>query len=67
MESSSAPGTYGGSPFNTIGAGTGWSAMANLVRELDEQKIQSYKDDIDTILVFVRLSVLIRALLLIYM
>ncbi|KAI0826297.1 hypothetical protein BC629DRAFT_1578683 [Irpex lacteus] len=26
--------------------------MANLVRELDEQKIQSYKDDIDTILVF---------------
>lgn len=41
--------------------------MANLVRELDEQKIQSYKDDIDTILVFVRLSVLIRTLLLIYM
>lgn len=28
--------------------------MARIVREIDEQKIQNYKDDIDTILVFVR-------------
>lgn len=53
-----------GSPFlprvsrerapNYEGFGTGWPAMARIVREIDEQKIQNYKDDIDTILVFVR-------------
>ncbi|KAI0753923.1 hypothetical protein BC629DRAFT_1174780 [Irpex lacteus] len=32
--------------------GTGWSAMARIVREVDEQKIQGYKEDIDSILVF---------------
>lgn len=36
--------------------GTGWSAMSKIVREVDEQKIQDYKEDIDTILVFVRLK-----------
>ncbi|KAI0689393.1 hypothetical protein BC835DRAFT_1232096, partial [Cytidiella melzeri] len=29
-----------------------WSAMARIVREVDEQKVQDYKEDIDTILVF---------------
>ncbi|KAI0705168.1 hypothetical protein BC835DRAFT_1261449, partial [Cytidiella melzeri] len=31
---------------------SGWSAMSRMVREVDEQKIQDYKEDIDTILVF---------------
>jgi hypothetical protein len=34
--------------------GTGWSAMAKIVREVDEQKVKDYKEDIDTILLFVR-------------
>lgn len=40
--------------------GTGWSAMARIVREVDEQKIQGYKEDIDSILVFVRLFRILR-------
>ena len=34
---------------------SGWAAVAKTIREIDEQKIQDYKEDIDTILVFVRL------------
>jgi sRNA-binding protein len=37
-----------------LNVGTGWSAMARIVREVDDQKIQDCKEDIDTILVFVR-------------
>ena len=33
--------------------GTGWTAMAHNVREVDEQKVRGHKEDIDTILVFV--------------
>lgn len=33
--------------------GTGWSAMSKAVREYDEEEIGYYKDDIDTLLVFV--------------
>lgn len=53
MESYTSPGALGTGLYTTIGSGTGWSAMARIVREIDEQKIQNYKDDIDTILVFV--------------
>ncbi|KAI0798707.1 hypothetical protein BC629DRAFT_243365 [Irpex lacteus] len=52
MDFSFPPGAHGTGTYNTIGTGTGWSAMARIVREIDEQKIQNYKDDIDTILVF---------------
>jgi hypothetical protein len=45
--------------------GTGWSAMARIVREVDEQKVKDYKEDIDTILVFVRCPhVLLAAMLM---
>ncbi|KAI0697980.1 hypothetical protein BC835DRAFT_1269621, partial [Cytidiella melzeri] len=37
-------------PVNT--GNQGWSAMASVVREVDEQKIKDCKEDIDTILVF---------------
>ncbi len=33
--------------------GTGWPAMARIIREVDEQKIQNYEKDIDGILIFV--------------
>lgn len=36
------------------GQPTGWAAMAKEVRDLDEEKVQSCKDDVDTLLVFVR-------------
>ncbi len=58
-------GAHGTGTYNTIGTGTGWSAMARIVREIDEQKIQNYKDDIDTILVFVRFQTLSTTLPLI--
>lgn len=37
----------------TLGA-TGWGAMAKTVRDIDEDKIRDCKEDIDTLLVFVR-------------
>lgn len=37
----------------TSGA-TGWSAMTKTVRDIDEDKIRDCKEDIDTLLVFVR-------------
>ena len=35
------------------GVGQGWSSMARIVREVDEQKVKDCKEDIDTILTFV--------------
>ncbi|KAI0776463.1 hypothetical protein BC629DRAFT_1290537, partial [Irpex lacteus] len=34
------------------GQSTGWAAMSKDVREFDEEKVQSCKDDVDTLLVF---------------
>jgi hypothetical protein len=48
-----------------ISVGTGWPAMARIVHEVDAQKIQDYKEDIDTILVFVRHSIYLPRLELI--
>jgi hypothetical protein len=33
---------------------TGWHTMAKAVRDLDEYKVRDVKEDIDTLLVFVR-------------
>ncbi|KAI0688465.1 hypothetical protein BC835DRAFT_1284579, partial [Cytidiella melzeri] len=41
---------YGAGQYPAVG--TGWSAMSKIVREVDAEKIQDYKEDIDTILVF---------------
>ena len=35
------------------GQPTGWAAMTKEVREFDEEKVKSYKEDVDTLLVFV--------------
>lgn len=32
---------------------SGWAAIAKSIQDVDEQKIKDYKEDIDTILVFV--------------
>ena len=37
-----------------VGNPTGWAAMAKTIREVDEDKVMDYKEDIDTLLVFVR-------------
>ena len=36
----------------------GWTRLADLVRQKDRDRIDDVKEDIDTLLVFVRLSVL---------
>ena len=36
------------------GKPTGWSAMAGEVRNFDEERVKDTKEDIDTLLVFVR-------------
>lgn len=36
------------------GQPTGWTAMARSVRDFDEEKVRDCKEDIDTLLVFVR-------------
>ncbi len=36
------------------GQPTGWAAMASQVRDFDEEKVKDTKEDIDTLLVFVR-------------
>ncbi|KAI0819042.1 hypothetical protein BC629DRAFT_1466084 [Irpex lacteus] len=38
------------------GQPTGWAAMAKEVREFDEEKVKSCKEDIDTLLVFCHYS-----------
>lgn len=35
------------------GQPTGWAAMAQVVRDFDQEKMQECRDDIDTLLVFV--------------
>lgn len=40
-------------PDITNDAESGWAAVAKSIREVDQQKIEDYKDDINTILVFV--------------
>lgn len=34
-------------------AESGWASVAKAIREVDEEKVRDYKEDIDTILVFV--------------
>ncbi|KAI0688607.1 hypothetical protein BC835DRAFT_302945 [Cytidiella melzeri] len=47
------------------GQPTGWSAMAKLIREYDEDKVRDCKEDIDTLLVFAGLfSAVLTAFLL---
>lgn len=46
------------------GQPTGIAAMANAVREYDEERVQNCKEDIDTLLVFVRISFPLLFLLL---
>lgn len=41
--------------YGSQGVGQGWSSMARIVREVDEQKVKDCKEDIDTILTFVRI------------
>ena len=38
------------------GHATGWAAVAQTVHDSDEQQVQDCKEDIDTLLVFVRLA-----------
>lgn len=40
-------------PEILYGRESGWAAVARSIRDIDEQKIKDYKEDIDTILVFV--------------
>ena len=40
------------------GQPTGWAAMAREVRDCDEEKVRSSKEDVDTLLVFVRTQTL---------
>lgn len=42
--------------FTLLGQPTGWAAMAHAVRNFDEEKVKDCKEDIDTLLVFVRRS-----------
>ena len=44
---------------------SGWSKIYPIVRELDEQSVKDCKEDIDTLLVFVRMTALLRHLPLI--
>lgn len=38
---------------STCGHSSGWSGMARVVRDFDEEKVRDCKEDIDTLLVFV--------------
>ena len=38
---------------------TGWTVMAKTVRDIDEGKVKDCKEDIDTLLVFVSLGIII--------
>ncbi|PSR78467.1 hypothetical protein PHLCEN_2v7410 [Hermanssonia centrifuga] len=51
--------------YVSTGAPTGWAAMARTMRDVDEEKIRDYKEDIDTLLVFAGLfSAVLTAFLL---
>ena len=41
-------------PCSAVGRPTGWAALAESVRAYDEEKVKDTKEDIDTLLVFVR-------------
>lgn len=43
------------------GQPTGWAAMAKIVRDFDEEQLQNYKEDMDTLLVFVSGIALVHA------
>ena len=38
-----------------VGQPAGWAAMANNMKEFDAEKVANVKDDIDSLLVFVRI------------
>ena len=40
--------------YVTAGTPNGWVAMAKTIRDVDEGKVNDCKEDIDTLLVFVR-------------
>ena len=40
------------------GGPTGWAALDTVIRGFDEEKVRDCKEDIDTLLVFVRLFML---------
>lgn len=42
-------------------ASDGWSTMAQAVKEVDKQKLKDIKEDIDTLLVFVRVFMFHRS------
>lgn len=59
MESKQKTGLEGNSwQHGPLSAGTGWSAISQTVRDADEAKVRDCKEDIDTLLVFVRLIIL---------
>ena len=39
--------------YVSVGGPTGWAGIAKTIRDVDEDKIKDYKEDIDTLLVFV--------------
>lgn len=43
--------------YGVPGQQAGWSAMAKVVRDFDEEKVRDCKEDIDTLLVFVSLLI----------
>lgn len=47
------PSTLDAAPDVSNGTESGWATVAKSINEVDEQKIKDYKEDIDTILVFV--------------
>ena len=44
-----------------LSTGQPWATMARIVRDVDEQKIKHYKEDIDSILVFVRMIIFFQS------
>lgn len=42
------------------GQPTGWAALDKVIREFDEEKVRDCKEDIDTLLVFVRILMRFR-------
>ena len=45
---------YADVQYVRLAQSTGWTAMAATMREYDEEKVKSTKEDVDTLLVFVR-------------
>lgn len=55
-----------GTQYVLSGQPTGWAAMASVVRDFDEEKVQDCKEDMDTLLVFVS-KLRIRRCILLYL